>query len=255
MTINLEQAETFMLIMLRLTGMLIFNPIMGRRNIPTMVNAGLSFIIAVILSGTIAPSPVTDPSVPMLLLMVFKELFIGLVAGILFQMFLSVLVVGGEIMDLQLGISMSKAFDPGTNTSISVTASILNAMYILIFFSTNNHLTLIRLFASTFDIIPLGGALITRESLYYLPELFSSILVFAMKLSLPVVVIEIVVTMAVGIIMRIIPQINVFVVNIQFKLLIGIFTLLILVGPFTAYFGNLIHICFERLQEALIAFS
>jgi flagellar biosynthetic protein FliR len=125
-------------------------------------------------------------------------------------------------------------------------------MFLLIFFTTDNHLTFIRLITITFDMLPVGNFAINPEFYIYLPELFSTILIFAIKLCLPVVVIELVVTMAVGIIMRIIPQINVFVVNIQFKLIIGIFSLILLVGPLVAYFGNVIQISFERLEEALL---
>jgi flagellar biosynthetic protein FliR len=252
MIIDVDQAMTFMLVMLRMTGMLLFNPILGRRNIPVMANAGLAFVLAALLMGVVTPAPVDDITIPALLLLVVKELFVGFVAGVLFQMILSILIVGGEVIDLQLGISMSKAFDPSTNASISVTAGLLNAMFLLIFFTTDNHLTFIRLITITFDILPVGDFAVNPEIYLFLPELFSTILVFAIKLCLPVVVIELVVTMAVGIIMRIIPQINVFVVNIQFKLIIGIFSLIILVGPLVAYFGNLIQISFEQLEEALL---
>lgn len=251
MTINLENAMTFMLILMRMTGMMVFSPILGRRNVPTMLSVGFAFVLAVLLTQTVAPvTGYTMYAIPMLF-MVAKELLIGLVAGMITQLFLSVLVVGGEIIDLQLGISMAKAFDPGTNASISVTASIMNAMFILIFFSTNNHLTFIKIMAQTFDIFPLGALTIDTQALFYLPQLFGTILIFAMKLCLPIAVMEIIITITVGIIMRIVPQINIFVINIQFKLLAGIFALTFLVAPLIGYFENLILICFEKIGEAL----
>jgi flagellar biosynthetic protein FliR len=238
-----------MLVMLRMTGMMVFSPILGRRNVPVMLSAGFAFVLAMLLSGTVQPAPDLDLRFIPFVFLVFKELMIGMVAGFILQMFLSVLVVGGEMIDMQLGISMAKAFDPGTNASISITSSIMNAMFVLVFFVTNNHLTFIHMVFQTFTFIPVGTTGISIENFMCIPELFSSILIFAMKLCLPVVVIEVIVTVAVGIIMRIIPQINVFVVNIQFKLLVGIFVLILLVGPFTAYFENLIQICFERVAE------
>ena len=108
--------------------------------------------------------------------------------------------------------------------------------------------------SQTFNIIPVGAVGLNRMALYYIPSLFSGIMIFAIKLCLPIVVIEIIVTMTVGIIMRIIPQINIFVLNIQFKLMIGLFALFVMVGPFIAYFENLIIICFERIQEAWLYF-
>jgi flagellar biosynthetic protein FliR len=103
----------------------------------------------------------------------------------------------------------------------------------------------------TFELLPVGQIGLNLEGFTYLPDLFATVLVFAMKLALPVVAVEIIIAMSVGIIMRIIPQINVFVLSIQFKLFAGLFMLVILVGPVIAYFGNMILISFEHLQEAI----
>ncbi|MDL2232216.1 flagellar biosynthetic protein FliR [Ruminococcaceae bacterium OttesenSCG-928-L11] len=254
MTIETSQALTFMLIMVRMVGMLVLNPIFGRANVPSMVNAGIAMVMSIMLIGVVPEAPVADPMIFPLLILMAKELLLGFVTGLLLRMFLAIIVVGGETIDMQMGISMSKAFDPGSNTSISVSASIMNVMFLLIFFGTNNHLTFFKLITNTFYILPVGGTWLNFDGFYYLPELLSVILIFAVKLALPVIVIEIITSMAVGIIMRIIPQINVFVVNIQFKLLIGIFLLYVLVAPMTGYFESLIELCFEYLHEAWMAF-
>lgn len=250
MYIDLNVYMVFLLVMLRMTGMLVTNPIFGRRNVPSMVNVGLALVLAVCITTSMNFPALPELNLFNFLYMVVVELAVGMLAGFLIQLFFSVMIVGGEIIDMQLGLSMSKNFDPSTNTSISVTATMLNAMFILTFFLTNNHLTLIYMTAQTFNVIPLGTIGINPAVLYYIPSLFSSIMLFAIKLCLPIVVVEIIVTMAVGIIMRIIPQINIFVVNIQFKLLIGIFALVVLVAPMIAYLENLMAICFDRIQDA-----
>ncbi|MGI6403350.1 MAG: flagellar biosynthetic protein FliR [Oscillospiraceae bacterium] len=250
MVINLEQYMVFLLVMLRMVGMLLFHPILGRRNIPPMLGTGLAFVLAILLTGTITFDPLPELNLLQFLYLVVKELAVGLMAGTILRMFLSALIVGGEIIDMQNGLGMAKSFDPASNTSVSVTANLLNAFFILIFFATNNHLTFIHLSAQTFRIIPLGEAWISADALSYIPQLFSSAFLLAIKLCLPIVAVELVVTVAVGIIMRIIPQINIFVVNIQFKLFIGIFALIVLVVPIMGFFENLLIICMERVQEA-----
>ncbi|MCL2056402.1 MAG: flagellar biosynthetic protein FliR [Oscillospiraceae bacterium] len=240
-----------MLIMLRMTGFLVLNPILGRRNIPSMVNAVLAFLLAFLLLDTVADPPIADPTFFQFALLAVRELFIGFAGGVLFQMFVSILIVGGEIIDLQQGISMAKAFDPTTNATVSISSNFFIIMYTLIFFTTGNHLTFIHLMSVTLRVLPVGDFALNLDGFFYMPELFSTILVFAMKLALPVVVIETIVSMAVGIIMRIIPQINVFVVNIQFKLFTGLLILVLLVGPVIGYFGNMIEISFEMLGDSL----
>ena len=249
MTVDFDNYITFFLVMLRMTGMLVFNPIFGRRNVPTMVNAALALVLAVLLSGSVPAPDFPTPTLLTFLYWVVKELLLGLLAGFFFQMFTSVLIVGGEMVDMQLGISMAKAFDPGSNASISLSAQLFNIMFILTFFNTNTHLTLIQMFAQSFHVLPLGSYLINPDALYAIPELFTTILLLAVKLALPVIVVEIIVTFAVGILMRIIPQINVFVVNIQFKLLIGMFVLLVLVPSFVGFIENLLILCTENIQR------
>jgi len=254
MYIDLEQFMLFLLITLRMTGMFVTNPIFGRRNIPPVLGIGISLMIGAMLYSSMTFAPLPELNLLSFIFMALMEFSVGFAAGIVMQLFLAILIIGGEVIDMQLGLGMAKIFDPGTNASVSLTANMLNALFILVFFVTNNHLTLIYMTAQTFNIIPVGTVGISPAALYYLPNLFSSIMIFAIKLCIPLIVIEVIVTMVVGIIMRIIPQINIFVLSIQFKLIVGIFALFILVGPFMAYFENLLIICFERVQEVWLYF-
>lgn len=255
MTINLENYLIFLLVMLRMTGMLVFNPIFSRRNVPVMLNAGLAFVLAVLLTRSMDFPALPDPTLFTFFYLALKELAVGMISGFIIQMFLSVLIIGGEVIDMQLGVGMAKVFDPASNASISVTSQIFNVMFVTGFFLSNNHLTLIHMTAQTFGIIPLGSLRFNPDALYAVTELFSTILIFAVKLCMPVVVMEVIVTFAVGMIMRVIPQINIFVVNIQFKLLIGMFVMVLLVPSFSAFFENLITISFENIRQIWIGFT
>jgi len=249
MYIDLNNALVFMLVMLRMTGMLIMNPIFGRRNIPVMLTLGFSFILAVVITTAMPFPALPYPNLINFAFMAIMELMVGFSAGVILNLFLSIMIVGGEVVDMQMGLGMAKVFDPGTNASIALSATVFNAMFILTFFITNNHLTFIQITAQTFNVIPLGTMGITAQSLFYIPHLFSSVLLFAMKLCLPIVVVEVITTLAVGIVMRIVPQINIFILNIQLKLIMGILVLVLLVGPFFAFMENLWTISFERIIE------
>lgn len=247
MTVNFDNFMVFLLVMLRMTGALIFNPILGRRNVPPMMSTALALLLAVVVSGSVPVPDLGTPSLILFFVMAAKELLVGLVSGLILQAFLAALIVGGEMVDMQLGISMSKAFDPGSNSSISLSAQMFNILFILSFFMSNAHLTMIKMTVESFHILPLGIYPINFDALYLIPQLFTTVLILAVKLCLPVVVVEVLVTFAVGIIMRIIPQINVFVVNIQFKLLVGMFILVVLVPSFVGYMENIIIICTENI--------
>lgn len=252
MIVNFDNALSFLLIMMRMTGMLVFHPVFGRSNTPRMLNAALAFILALLLVGKVPAPELSDPTLLAFALWVVKEMLVGLIAGFLMQMFFAALVVGGEMMDMLMGISMSKAFDPGSNTSLSLSAQIFNILFVLMFFTTNCHHTFIQMTAQSFYVLPMGSYLINFDAFYLIPQLLSNVLLLAVKLCIPMVVIELIVTIAVGIIMRIIPQINIFVINIQFKLIVGFLVLVMLVPSFTAFMGNLMAICVENIQAVWV---
>jgi len=248
MYVDLSQALVFMLVMFRMVGLLVTNPIFGRANIPMRVNAGLSFVLSVLVTTSVTFDIPPEPDFLELAVMCFKEFAVGMMASLVLRLFLSIFVIGGEVVDMQIGIGMSKVFDPGTNTSISLSSTWFNNMFILIFFATNNHLTFFRMAAGTFRIIPLGMYNFNWHFTGYLPEYFTTIMLFALKLCLPVVVTETIVSIAVGLIMKMVPSINVFIINIQFKLVIGMLVLVVMVVPFMNYFENLIIFCFEQIS-------
>lgn len=249
MYINLDNYLIFLMVMLRMTGMIFFNPIFSRNNIPVMLKAGLSFVLAITLTGSISFPALPDVTLYTFFYMALKELAVGMFAGFIFQMFLSVLIIGGETIDMQLGISMSKVFDPASNTSVSVSAQLLNVMFIVGFFQSNSHLTLIYMTSKTFDIIPLGQLVFKQENFYAIPELFSLIFLLAIKLCMPIIVMEVIVTFAVGMVMRVIPQINIFVINIQLKLVVGFIVMATMVPAFSAFCENLLSLCLENIQQ------
>lgn len=249
MVVNFDHALAFLLIMLRMTGMLVVHPILGRQNIPVMVNAGLAFVMSIFLVNIVPIPALPTPTLLVFLYWVVKEMLIGIMASMVVRLMLSVMVISGEVVDMQMGMSMAKAFDPGSNTSISLTTQYFNVTFVILFFITNNHLTYLKMATQTFQVVPLGTFTLNTDAFYALPEMLSTVWLFALKLSLPVVVIEIIVTFAVGIIMRIIPQINVFVVNIQFKLFIGLLVLVFLVPSFTGFLENLVTITTENIQQ------
>lgn len=241
--------------MMRMTGMLVFNPIFSRSNIPTMLNMGFAFVLTITVYGATSFPQLPDVTLFTFFYMTLKELSVGIFSGFVIQMVLSVLVIGGETIDMQLGIGMAKAFDPATNASVSITAQMLNVLFYVGFFQSNAHLTLIQMTVKTFDIIPLGELVFNRNNFFAIPELFSLIFRLAVQLCIPVVVLEIIVTFAVGMIMRVVPQINIFVVNIQFKLIIGFLAMMILVPSLSAFCDNLLTICFENIQAIWLGFT
>ncbi len=242
----------FIFILARITGCIMFNQIFGRGNVPMIFQIGLSIMLAITVYGVLPPDDFLE--VNLLIEYIFllaKELFIGFIIGHIIRMFLSVIIVAGEFNDMQLGLSMAKIYDPKSNLSMGISSSILNLFFMLIFFSVGGHMTLIQIFITSCKVLPVGGIVFSPELFMSLTELFSHILIYSVKLTLPILAVEFITEVGVGIMMKAIPQIHLFVVNIPLKIFIGLSTMLILVPTFAAFLEKLITLMFEAIQKNL----
>ncbi len=250
--INIEHFTYFLLIFSRMSGCVFFNQIFGRGNLPVIFKISLSLMLTITVYGLL---PVQDniviTSVAEYGLIVLKEIFIGFIIGYIIGIFFSIVVIGGEITDLQIGMSMAQIYDPNSNVSVGVTGRFLNVFLILLFFSAGGHLSLIKIFITSCKLIEIGAFTIPKNLFLNMVELLSQIFVFAIKLALPILAVEIITEAGVGILMKAIPNIQVFSVNIQVKLFIGLFLIMILVPSFSSFLENILTIMFESIEKNL----
>lgn len=242
----------FTLILMRMSGIVLFNPILGRRNIPAIVKAGFIIVLSIIIFTSSQETAVMI-NIPieygMLLL---KEFAVGYILAFVMNLFLYIIIFAGEIIDLQMGISMSKIYDSQSNASISITASLYNALFLLLFFAQDGHLSLIQTIITSGEIVPYGNIVIPLRLGPTILDMFCQCTVLAVKFAFPIFAIEFLLEIGVGILMKTIPQINVFVVNIQAKLFIGLLLLLMFFSPMSEFLQKIMVTMLETLRDCLI---
>ena len=247
-----EEFTYFLLIFARMSGCVFFNQIFGRGNLPTIIKISLSLMLAITVYGILPPAyDIVISSVLEYGIIILKEIFIGYIIGFIISMFFSVVVISGDIIDMQTGLSMSKIYDPQSNVSMGISGSFLNIFIILLFFSAGGHLSLIQIFITSCKLINIGSFTISQGLFLNMVEMFSQVLIFSLKLALPIIAVEIIAEAGVGILMKAIPQIEVFSVNIQLKLFIGLFLMMILVPSFSTFLANMLTMMFETIEDNL----
>lgn len=246
-----EKYNIFLMVFTRISAMILFNPALGKKNIPVAIKMGLSFLTAVIITGTLPDINLQFAGIPDLIIACLKELLIGFAVSFIIQMFLSTMLIAGEITDLQLGVGMSKIYDPQSNVSMPVSGSIYNLLFMLVFFAGNGHLTLIKIISLSFRILPPGPTILNFGFGDFIVQLFANILILAVKLSLPIVAIEIIAEIGTGVLMRAVPQINVFVLGLQLKLLIGIIMIIFILPNVAGMIDSMIGTMFTNIEKAL----
>ena len=241
----------FLLVWVRLAGMLLFNPLLSRNNIPATVRMGLVFFLAMLLAPTqpaIAMANVYSLDAYQYVFAAVRELAIGLIFGYIFQLFYYMLYFAGDLMDTDIGLSMAKVFDPHTSVQTGFSSSIVTIMFTLYIFITGSYLTLIHLFADTFTTIPVGEFTLSTSILSFVLRLFTRAFSLALRLAAPFMVAEFILQASMGVLMKFIPQVTVFVINFQLRIGLG----LILLFAFAPYIGQFIDRYIDVLFDQLV---
>ncbi len=253
-TFDMNQYLIFLLASCRTAGVIFFNPIFGRNSVPAIMKVGLSLAIAMFAVFELGTTQVINYSALEFIAAMLQGFVIGIVIGFIMTLFLSVFQLGGEVMDMQMGLSMASMYDPATRANISVTGNLLTSMYVLIFFISNAHLALFTVVIQSFQVIPLGVGQVSNQVAVYFIELMYYIFLYAVQLSLPIIVTEIIAEFAVGILMRLVPNINVFVINIQIKVIIGLIIILTIIPALANFMTQMNLLMMEKITQVLTFF-
>ena len=251
MTLELFAGELpkYALVFCRIGGMILFNPLLQRRNIPSQFKVALILGITLLIAPPLA-APEAANGLALLPAMV-AELMVGLAFGFVFQIFYYLLFAAGDIIDMGFGLSMAKAFDPGTSLQVSVSGNLFQLMFTMYFFATNSHLILIRVMASSYDLVGAGLVSVGANTAQFVTTLFTSAFSLAMRLALPFMAASFFMEFAMGVLMKLIPQINVFSINFQIKILLGMGLLFLFAGPVSTFLEQYLDTMLKSLPALL----
>ena len=225
----------FLLITARMSGCILFNPLLGRKGIPGLVKAG--FILMLSLSAfALTPLPEQVPDTLLTLALTFLlELFLGYVLGLAVNLFFYIPLMAGSVIDMQMGLSMASTYDPASGIQVTATSTLFNVLMSLLFFAANGHHTLIRIFLASGRVVPFGRVALGEDLYGALIEMFIDCTILGVKLCMPILAAELMGQVGMGILMKAIPQINVFAINIELKVIIGLLLTFLFLIPISEF--------------------
>lgn len=225
----------FLLITARMTGCVAFNPLLGRRGIPSLVKAGLILLLSV-SAFSVTTVQVEAPSTLLGLALMFgMELFLGYVLGLVVNLFFYIPLMAGSVIDMQMGLSMASTYDPASGIQVTATSTLLNVLMSLLFFAANGHHTLIRIFLVSGRVVPFGAVALGEDFYEAIIQIFLDCTLLGVKLAMPILAAELMGQVGMGILMKAIPQINVFAINIELKVIIGLVLIMLMLFPFSQF--------------------
>lgn len=245
------QITLFALIMMRMSGMILFNPILGRRNIPMTAKSGLIIVLTLTIYSASAESAFEVAGTLELGFLLMKEFIVGYVIGYAMELFFFAITFGGYVIDFQLGLTMATVYDPQSNSQVAVTGGVLQTWFMLVFFATDAHLALMKILITSADIVPYGGVVITQGLAFRMIEIFLQCVDLGVRLSLPILAAEFLVQVGIGIMNKVVPQISIFVINIQLKIIVGLGLLVILFSPIGEHLNRIMTEMMKTVQGIL----
>lgn len=241
----------FSLVFMRMFGFIFLNQIFGRGGIPNTFKTGLTLVLSVVVYGLLPQKDIQILGGIDLAILVIKEVSIGFTVGYIIESFFGVIPTGGTIMDMQIGLAMSQIYNPQVNLSMGISGTFLHIMAYMYFFSAGGHIALIRIFITSYELIGIADFIIVENLFINMYRLFSQMLILSVKLAMPLIVIQMILQAAVGVLMKAVPQINVFSVNIQLKIVVGLFIIIVLVPTFASFIERLMILMLDNIENNL----
>lgn len=255
MSIQFDNLPVYLLVFVRLSACFMFNPVFSRRNIPQMTRLAfivwLSLIIAPNVNGTNL-NTIDDLT---FILLIFKEVLLGYFLGYVVQLYQFMLFFVGDLLDYQFGLSMAKVFDPQTHVQVSAIGNLFQILFVVLFFMSNSHLLFIQMISTSFDYLGIDQWFNLSKVVPLVLDLFIKVFMLVIKLALPMIVAAFILEISMGILMKLIPQIHVFVINIQIKIMLGIFLLMIMINPISSILDKSLGQMSQDIQNLLMSMN
>ncbi|KAB8035661.1 flagellar biosynthetic protein FliR [Janthinobacterium aquaticum] len=209
----------------RILGLIAASPLLGNAAVPASVKVSLGIMLAMIIAPTVPALPATDPmSLPGLLILT-QEMLVGLAMGFTIRIVFAAIEMVGEISSLTMGLGFASFFDPQTRGRSSAISQFLVMVSTLLFLSVNAHLVLLAALAESFVSLPISAQPIHSGGFQQLAAWGAEIFRSGVQIALPIVAALLLTNVALGILTRAAPQLNIFGIGFPVTLGVGLLVL------------------------------
>ncbi len=241
---SLPLLQGFLICLARVAAMFAAIPVFSGAQIPFQLRVAVAFLFSLITFPIIEPFLPAQSYAPLELgLVVAGEIVLGLLVGFLAQLVFMAAEFAGSIIGYKMGFAAANVFDPTTQQQVALISQFQGILAILLFLSLNVHHLFLRAIVSSFELLPPGGVNLGGGAIPMMIEVLNHSFVLSIRLVAPILVLLILSTLILGLMARVFPQLNVFLLS--FPLNIGIafivmgMTLGVMAGMLTEEFSQL----------------
>ena len=250
---SMQDLEYFLLIMTRVSCFIYIAPFFGTQNVPWRVKVGLSFFTAFLLYEVMTPHEALEYSTVLgYAILVVKEGITGLLIGFGAIICNSIVLLAGKVADMEIGLSMVQMMDPLTKEASGFTGILYQYGVLMILFIMDAHHYILRAFVDSYSLAPVGGVHINTDKLLIaITQFMVDYMSIAFRICLPIVASMLILNCVLGVLAKVAPQMNMFSVGIQIKILTGMSILFLTIGMLP----NVANFIFEEMKIMMTAFA
>ncbi|WP_310605455.1 flagellar biosynthetic protein FliR [Anaerosporobacter sp.] len=225
-----EDIEVFLLILVRISGFVYTAPFLSQNSVPRRVKVGLSAFLALVIFSSVKGIQLEYTGVIDYAILIVRELITGVLIGFCSNICVTILAFAGQMIDMEIGFSMVTQFDPASRMQTTITSSLYTYTVMLIMLLSDMHLHLFKAILDTFELVPLGHTVFSAGLYDVALKFITDYFIIGFRIVLPVFASILIVNIVLGILAKVAPQMNMFVIGMQLKVFIGLFVLLFIVG-------------------------
>jgi len=233
--------------------MLMIAPIYAASSFPVRIRVVLAVLVTASLYPVLEPVKGVDPVSLQGFIILAHQVVIGAAMGFFLQMAFQLLVIAGEAIAMTMGLGFARMMDPQNGVQVPVVAQYFIIIATLLFLSMNGHLLLLQMIIKSFDILPVSEVGMTRDGIWQVVSWGSQMFVGAILVAIPAVTALLMVNIAMGVITRAAPQLNIFAVGFPLMLLLGFVLLVLTLPSVLPQFANQVSHAFDAAIAAVSA--
>ncbi len=249
---SIYDLEYFLLILVRVSCFVFVAPFFSMRNTPARVRIGISFFTAILLYQALTPAEgIVYSTVTEYAVIVMKEAVVGLLIGFAANICTTIVNFAGSIADMETGLSMVTLMDPTSRESTSITGVLYQYVLMFMMIATGMYRYLFGALADTFVLVPVNGAVFRSEALMQsMVEFLGEYVIIGFRIVLPIFCAVLLLNAVLGVLAKVSPQMNMFAVGIQLKILVGLSVLFLTAGMLP----GIADLVFGEMKRMIVSF-
>lgn len=227
----LDNYPAFLLVFMRVSAFFVTLPLFSYRNIPNIHKIGFAFMLSWIMFFSLEP-PIIELDSTFIMLLI-KEAIFGLLIGFSAYFILAAIQIAGSFIDFQMGFAIANVIDPQTGGQSPLVGQFLYTFAFLLMLSTNAHYLLLDGVFYSYQFVPIDQLVLPfgeENIVEFIVQSFNTMFIIAFQMSIPVVGSLFLVDIALGIVARTVPQLNIFVVGLPLKIGVSFIMLILVMG-------------------------